>query len=62
MKTFVEHLTEQADPKLLLEYLEQADELTAEQEKAIDEAVDRDTAALDQAVVGGVQAGMGLLG
>ncbi len=41
MKTFVEHLTEKADPKLLLEYLNEADELTEDQEKAIDEAVER---------------------
>ena len=39
MKTFLEHLTEEADPKLMMELLNEANDITEDQEKLIDEAV-----------------------
>jgi hypothetical protein len=41
MKTFIEHLTENEDPKLIMEYINESYDLTEEQERLIDEAVDK---------------------
>ena len=41
MKTFIEHLTEEADPKVMMKLLNEANDITEDQEKLIDEAVER---------------------